>query len=153
MNVGTEPCVIGQVPADMVRIIIDHYVIGVPKPTVHIRIVPRGNAPEPAVEPEAVAVAAFKPPNMPRAEAAVPVPVLPGMVHVEVGIVAARVVADPHPAVHMRCVRMVGMVAEVTALIAVVVSVAAVLMLVAMIRRRSVGRRLMMALAAVFVLL
>jgi hypothetical protein len=81
------------------------------------------------------------------------------MIEVKVSVVAAGVVADPYSTIHVRGIGMVRLVAEVAALIAVIISAAAVrrrLVLIASIRRRPArGRlvRLMFLTAAVFVLL
>jgi hypothetical protein len=83
----------------------------------------------------------------------------PGVIEVEVSVVAAAVVADPDSTIHVRGIGMIRLVAEVAALIAMIISAAAVrrrLVIVAAIRRRPARRRLvrlMFLTAAVFVLL
>jgi hypothetical protein len=83
---------------------------------------------------------------MARAEAAVPVSVLPWMVQMEVSVVAARVVANPDSAVHMGRIGMTGLIAEVAVLIAVVGSR---LMLVPVMGLRSASGWRMILLSAV----
>jgi hypothetical protein len=62
------------------------------------------------------------------------------MIDVIVSVVAAGVVADPDSTVHVRGIGMVGPVAEIPALVAVVAMISAVgrrLVVIAVIRRRS----------------
>jgi len=119
--------------------------------------------PKPAVEPEAVGAAAFEPPGMARAEAATEASVLPGMIEMIMGIVAARVVADPDSPINMRRIRVVRLIAKIATLICVLIgmliwmsAIGRGLMLVAVIRRWSASRRrmtLMFLTTAMFVLL
>lgn len=82
--------------------------------------------PKPSVEPEAVGASALQPPHMPGTEAAAPVPMFPGMIEVIVGIVAATVMSHPDSAVDVRSIGMVGVIAEISVLVALVVMGAAV---------------------------
>ena len=87
--------VISQIPADMIGIIVDHDIVIVPKPAAAIVIVVWRDLEEEAANIEPVSTAAAQAPNVPRAKAGSEMPVLPGMVEMIVGIVAARIVANP----------------------------------------------------------
>src|ERR1700719_2356554 len=95
MNVGAQALVVGQVPARRVGVFIDHDVVAVPVPAIHVAKVVGRDTKEKAAETEAVGVSAVEMPHMAGAEAASETAVLPGMVEVEVSILAAGVVADP----------------------------------------------------------
>ncbi len=113
VHVGSEPLVIGQIPAGVVGILVDHDVVAVPVPAIDVGVVPGCNAPVEVIEPETVWAAAAKMPDMLRAESAGEVPVLVGSIHVVVGIVAAGIVTDPAAAiVDVGCVGMSFVVAE-----------------------------------------
>jgi hypothetical protein len=114
VHVGAEAWVIGEVPAGVVGVFVDDDVVGIPEPATHVRKVVRGDAPIPIVEAESIGTAACETPAMRRAEAAVPVTVLPRMVDVVVRVVGTAVVADPLIAVDVWGVgmaRLVGVVA------------------------------------------
>ena len=53
---------------------------------------------------------------MARAETTVEAAVLPGMIHVKTGIVAARVVSNPPVAIDVRRFRMTGLIGKVAIL-------------------------------------
>ncbi len=114
VDVGSQPHVVGQVPAGMVGIFIDDDVIAVPEPVAAEANVIRSDTEIEAAEPEAVGAASGEMPDVAAAEAAGKASVLPGMIEVVVGIVGTGVVADPF-AVRMdvRRVGMSGLVVEV----------------------------------------
>jgi len=113
------------------------------------------------MELKAVTVAAFKPPPVVRSEATTPVPVLPRAVDAVVIVIAAGVVTYPDSTVDMRGIGVIGLVAEVTALvvIAMIITVSTIrsrLMVIAVIRRGAASRgrmHLMFLAAPVLVLL
>jgi hypothetical protein len=114
VHVGAEAWVVGEVPAGVVGVFVDDDVVGIPEPATHVGKVVRGDAPIPIVEAESIGTAAGEMPAMRRAEAAVPVAVLPGVVDVVVRVVGTAVVADPLVAVDVWGVgmaRLVGVVA------------------------------------------
>src|SRR5580698_4709043 len=77
VHISPEPHVIGQVPANVIRIVIDHDLIRVPQPPIAERNVRCGNIPVPSVEPEAARAAAPKMPNVTWTKAAGEVTVRP----------------------------------------------------------------------------
>jgi len=66
-----------------------------PIPIVAIGVIHRSDAEVEATEPEARSVTASNVPNVAAAEAAAETAMLPGMIEMVVGIIAAGVVADP----------------------------------------------------------
>ena len=97
VNVGAEADVVGQVPAVVIGILVNDNLVGVPQPFVAVADIRIGNAEVEAAEPETAGTAANDAPDMAAAEAAVEVAVLPGMLDMEAGVIAAGVVADPLP--------------------------------------------------------
>src|SRR5579863_8932709 len=95
MHIGSQADVIREIPARMVRIVVDDDIVRVPEPAVAVPHVIGRNAPVPVVEPESPRAAAAQMPYMARAEAAAKAAMLPGMVQMKVRVVAAGVVADP----------------------------------------------------------
>lgn len=95
MDVGAEADVIGQVPAVVIGILVDDDLVGVPEPIVAVIEVRGRDGEIKAAEPEALAIAAGDAPDVAAAEAAVEVAVLPRMIEMETGVIAAGIVADP----------------------------------------------------------
>src|ERR1700744_1781484 len=95
MDISPEPYVIGQIPADMVRIVVDDDVVAVPVPSVAEGHIIRRHAEVEAAEPEASRPAAGQMPVMLRPESAIEAAMLPGMVQMIVRIFPAGVVAYP----------------------------------------------------------
>jgi hypothetical protein len=79
----------------MVGIVVDHDIVIVPKPVAAIVIVIWRDLKEKAANIEPVSTAAAQPPNVPRAKAGGEMPVLPRMVKMIVGIVAAGIMSYP----------------------------------------------------------
>ena len=79
----------------MIRVVINHDLIGIPEPVGDIRIIVREDAKVETSEPEAVRTSAFETKNMARPEATREPAVFPGMIQVKAGVIAARVVAHP----------------------------------------------------------
>ena len=113
MHIGAEADVVGQVPAIVIRVGVNHDVVGVPQPAVAEGYVIGGNVPIPAVEPEAAGTSAAKMPYVPAAKAAGKAAMREGMVVVVVGIPAARVMTDPGLVIHVRDVGVAFLVAVV----------------------------------------
>jgi len=158
VDVSAEAGVVGEIETRMVGVFVNHDVITIPEPSVDIGHIPGRYAPVPVVEPEATGIAAAEAPSVPRTEAAVPTAVLPWMIDAVVLIVAASVVANPVSSIiHVRRIGMVGLIAEVSPPVAVVVAMAPVavvvltapvrrpLMIVFMIGRWTTGGRLMLS--------
>ncbi len=95
MNVSAEPHVVGQVPAHVIGIFIDHDLIAVPQPVAAVADVDRCHAEVESAKPEAAGTATSQPPDVPFAEATGEVPVLEGMIQVVARIVRPAIVADP----------------------------------------------------------
>ena len=95
VNVRSEPHVVSQVIAVVIGIFIDDHVVAIPEPAVAEGNVKVGDAEIETAEPEATGTAAAQMPAVIGTEAAGKVSVLPGMIEMIVGIVAAGVVADP----------------------------------------------------------
>jgi hypothetical protein len=110
VDVSAEAGVVGEVPAGVVRIFVDNDLVGVPEPAVDVAKVVRGYAKVEASKPEAGWATTAQTPDVGGAEAAVEVAVLPGMVEMVVGVVAAGIVAYPVVFVDVRGVGMAGMV-------------------------------------------
>ena len=113
MDVGTEPDVVGEIPANVVRIVVDHYVVAVPEPIVTVGDIEGGNAEIESAEPEPAGTAADQAPAMAGAEASFEVSMFPGMLEMEACVVASLFV--PYPlavAMNMRGLRMAFAIAE-----------------------------------------
>lgn len=95
MDVSAEANVVGQVPAVVIGILVDDDLVGVPEPIVAVIEVRGRDGEIEAAEPEAFAIAAGDAPDVAAAEAAVEVAVLPRMIEMEAGVIAAGIVADP----------------------------------------------------------
>ena len=107
MHVGAQPGVIGQVPALVIRVVVDHDLIGVPQPITGEGEIVRRDAEEEPVEPEPSRTTAPEAKDMSSAEAAVETTVLPWMIEVVVPVVTTRVMTNPAAVrVHMRRIRM-----------------------------------------------
>jgi len=95
VNVRAEPDVICQIPADVVRVVVNHDLVGIPEPVVAEAKVIRGNAKKEAAKPKAARAASDDPPDVASADATWKMSVLPGMIEMVMGIIAAGIVADP----------------------------------------------------------
>jgi hypothetical protein len=95
VNVNAQPDVIGQVPANMIRVLIDHNLIRIPTPVITVAVVGWSNAEVEAAKPESFPVSSCQPPDMVTAKATPEPPMLPGMVEVVSGVTAAGVMPDP----------------------------------------------------------
>ena len=87
--------VVGEIPAVVVGIFVDHDLVAVPVPVVAIGEIKRGNAEVEAAKPEAAGAASADAPDVAAAEAAGEAAMLPGMIEVEAGVVASSVVSNP----------------------------------------------------------
>src|SRR5271170_6800823 len=95
VDVRSEALVVGQIPADVIRVVINYDLIRIPQPAVAESDVVRGHAEIETTEPEPARAAATEVPYMVRAESAGEVAVLPRMIHVVVRIIRAGVMPDP----------------------------------------------------------
>lgn len=108
MAIGAKANVVGEIPAIVVGIVVDHNLVAVPIPIVAVGIVIGCDAEIEAAEPEAFAIAAGDPPDVATANAAGETAMLPDTIEMIVGIIAAGFVADP--LVIVVNVRSVGMI-------------------------------------------
>lgn len=106
MYVRPQSDVVRQVVAGIVRVVIDHNVIGVPEPIIDINEVRICNLEEEPAKTKAVWIAAAQPPYMPSANGSGEAPVFPRMIKMVTRVVPF--VADPAIVfrVNMRCLRM-----------------------------------------------
>ena len=121
MDIGAEAGVIGEIPAWVIRIVVQHDVIAAPQPIVGVVVVVRRDAPEIASEPETVAASAFDAINVVAANFTAEVSVFPYVILMVARVVAAPVMTDPDIALWMdvRGFGMALLVAErLTALVA-----------------------------------
>ena len=113
VDVSSKTDVVGQVPAGVVGIFVEHYVVGVPQPAVAPLEVPRRDREIVSAEPEAVGAAAAQMPDVLGAESGGEMAVLPRVVDVVVGIVWAGIVAYPCTVgVDVGSAGMAGLIAE-----------------------------------------
>jgi hypothetical protein len=95
VHVGAESHVVGEVPAFVVGVVIDHNLIATPIPVVAIGKVKRRDPEVEAAEPKAIGAASGDAPDMASSEAAGESAMLKGLIEVEVGIPSSGVVPDP----------------------------------------------------------
>jgi hypothetical protein len=114
VHICAEPHVVRKIPADVIGVFVDHNLVGVPQPAVAKSYVSRGYISIPPVEPEAPRAAAAKMPHVPAAKPAGEPAMRKRLVQMIARIVWACIVAYPCLPVHMGCVRVAGLVAEVT---------------------------------------
>jgi hypothetical protein len=95
VHVSAEANVVGKVPAVMVRIVVEYDLVSAPDPIVAEAVVSGGHTEIETAEPEALAVATFDAPHVALADASGEAAMLPGMIQMIVGIVAAGIVAYP----------------------------------------------------------
>src|ERR1700689_3495780 len=99
MRIGGKSHVVGEIPADMIRVVIDHDVVAVPEPVCAISGVEGCDREEECTHRKSVRVASVKPPDVARPDGTGKVTVFPGMVEMIVRIIAAGVMTDPSIAV------------------------------------------------------
>jgi hypothetical protein len=95
VHVRAEARIVGEIPAGMVRVLIDDDRVRTPEPVLAIRDVLWSNAPVVIGKPEALWSAAGQMPDVLRTEPAGEVAMFPGMVQVITGVVPALIVPDP----------------------------------------------------------
>jgi len=95
VDVSAEADVVGEVPAVMVWVVVDYDLVGAPGPVVAEGVVSGGRTEIETAEPEALAVATFDAPLVALADAAGEAAMLPGMIKMIMGIIAAGIVAYP----------------------------------------------------------
>jgi hypothetical protein len=95
VNVAAQSHIVGEIPAVVVGIVVDHNVVAVPEPVIAITDIKSRDAKKESAEPEAARTASAKAPPVTGAEAAFKVTMLPRMIEMEARIIAPVVVPDP----------------------------------------------------------
>jgi hypothetical protein len=95
VDVDSESDVIGQIPAQVVGIVVEDDVIVCPVPIVAITYIIRKDAEVVSAEPKTGGASTFKTPDVTTADGGGEAAVLPRMIEMEAGIVAAGVMTDP----------------------------------------------------------
>ena len=90
----------------MVRVLVDHDIVAVPKPVIYEVIIVRSNGEISAIKPEAAPVPSPQVENMTATKAAIEVSMFPWMIEMVVRIVTARVSNPSIIRVNVRSVRM-----------------------------------------------
>ena len=93
VNIGAHAHVVGQVPADVVRVVVDNNGVRIPEPAVAKRDIEGRDVKVESSEPEAVWPAAGESPDVGGAEAGSEAAMGKGMVQVVVRVFAACIVA------------------------------------------------------------
>src|ERR1035441_3356121 len=101
VHISAEAHIVSEIPAHMVRIVVNHDLIRAPVPIAAIVSVGERNRPVPAIEPELSGTSAGNPPYVRGTKAASKVPVSPGMVQMVARIVGAGIMPDPVTPVHV----------------------------------------------------
>ena len=102
----------------MVGVLIEHDLVGVPKPVIAEGNIIRGHAKVVAAEPEALRPASRKPPNMAAAEATREASMFPGMIEMIVDVIAASIMPNPFAVgMNVRSVRVPVLVGKVAILL------------------------------------
>jgi hypothetical protein len=118
VDVGTESDIVGEVPAGVVGIFVDHDVVAVPEPVVAVADVVGSDAEVESAKPETIGSASSEPPDVTATESAGEASVFPRMIKMVVRVVAASVMADPLAiGVDMGRVGMTGVVVEMAVLL------------------------------------
>src|SRR4029077_8022531 len=91
VSVGAEARIVGEVPARMIRVVVNHDLIARPVPVADDGVIVRKNAPVKVLEPEPFAVSPLQVEYMLGADASGEVTMCPRVIKVEPGVVAARV--------------------------------------------------------------
>jgi hypothetical protein len=142
VNVGAQAHVVGEIPAVVVGIFVNHNVVAVPIPVIGIGKVKRGDAEVEAAKPETAGIPTLDAPPMSTTETTLKAAVLPRMVEVETVVIPPHVVPNPFAVVvHVWGFGMaVAVLIRVPVAVVMVVIVAIVCMPVAVISLRAVVR-------------
>jgi len=142
VNVGAQAYVVSEIPAVVVGVFVNHYVVAVPIPVIGVGKVKRGDAEVEATKPETAGIPTLDAPTMSTTEATLKAAVLPRMVQVEAVVIPPHVVTNPFAVVvDVWGFRMaVAVLIGVPVPIVMVVIVAIVCVLVAVISLRAMVR-------------
>src|SRR5436305_1219037 len=103
MNISPEARIVSKVVALVVRVLIDHDVVGIPQPVAGVPHVGIRNREVEVAETEAGWAASGESPDVLGAETSAEVAMLPRMIEVEADIGAAGIVADPLLLINVGC--------------------------------------------------
>jgi len=118
MDVGSEPDVIGEVPANVIGIIVDDDVVGIPEPVVTVTKVVGSYGEVETAEPEAAGTTASEAPDVAATNTAGEVAMLPRMIQTVMRVVAAGIMAHPSPSgIYVGSIGMSCFFTEVTILL------------------------------------
>src|SRR5258707_4532483 len=95
MNVCSRSGVVGQIPARMVRVVIDNDGVAIPEPVADVGVIEWSNTEEETVKPETLPAAASQVELVLTPKASGKAPMLPGPLEMKTMIVASKVVSDP----------------------------------------------------------
>lgn len=95
MNVSSEPYVVSEIPAIMIRIFVNDDLVGIPKPVGAVIDIGGCHAEVEATEPESRRASAGQPERMPFPDTPCEMAVLPGTVKMVARVRAAGLVAYP----------------------------------------------------------
>jgi hypothetical protein len=142
MNVSAQAYVIGEIPAVVVGVVVNHDVVAVPIPVISVGKVKRGDAEVEAAKPETAGIPTLDPPPMSATEATLKPAILPRVIQVEAVVIPSPIVTNPFAVVvDVRGFGMaVAVLIRVPVALVVVVIVAIACMLVAVIPLRAMVR-------------
>jgi hypothetical protein len=95
VHIGAESRIVGEIPAFVIRIVVDDDVVVSPIPIINVGEIEGSYAEVKSAEPETAGSSTAEAPYVARSETALEAAMLPGMVKVESGIATAIGVADP----------------------------------------------------------
>src|ERR1700722_17849332 len=113
MYIGAEANVVGQIPANMVGILVDHNLIRIPEPIIAECQIGRSHRPIPAIEPEPARSSTANSPHVTGTKPASKVAMLPWLIEMVVRIAGAGIVPNPLLPFHVRSSRMAGLCGSV----------------------------------------
>ncbi len=118
VHIHSQPDVVGQVPTDVIGIVVNDDVIRIPEPAVAETNIIRSHGEVEPTEPEAAGPSAYETPDVAAAETAGEVAMLPRMIQMVMRVVGAGVMAHPLFApIDVGSVGMSGLFAEVAVLL------------------------------------
>jgi hypothetical protein len=95
MDVRAQPRIVSEVPAVVIRVLVNHDRIGIPEPVVAIIIVSRRNTEVEIADPEAVSIPAGETEHVARPETTRESSVFKRMIDMIAGIIPPGIVSDP----------------------------------------------------------
>ena len=95
VNVRAQPDVVRQVPALVIRVLVNHDLVAVPQPSITESDVIGGDVEVESPEPEAVRPSATQMPDVAAAKSTGKAPVLPRVINVVVGVSWPAIVSNP----------------------------------------------------------